>query len=173
MMVERSNTLSLERRTGVIPIQKLRELGYVPSGDRLRRGAVAIFECIEPIPCNVCVFACPFKAVEMSKITDLPKVDFSKCTGCALCVAQCPGQAIRVVDLSGEEGSASVILQYDLTKPPIKGDSVALLNEYGEEIGVGEVELTYKHKRSEAYVIKVKVPKELALTTRGIRVKGE
>ena len=173
MMGERSAKIPLERRTGVISIQKLKELGYIPADDRLRRGAVAIFECIEPIPCNVCVFACPFKAVEMNKITDLPKIDFNKCTGCGLCVAQCPGQAIRVVDLSGKGNSASVILQYDLTDPPKKGDTVKLLNEYGEEIGVGEVELTYKHKRSEAYVIKVKVPKELALRTRGLRAGGE
>ena len=157
-----------EKKTGVISLERLEELGYVPSEERLRRGPVAIFECIEPIPCNVCVFACPFKAVEMNKITDLPKVDFDRCTGCGLCVAQCPGQAIRVVDLSKEDGNAYVTLQYDLTQPPTRGDEVQLLNELGEVLGFGRVELVYKHKRSEAYVVKVKVPKELALKVRGI-----
>jgi len=163
-------TLEEERRTGVVSAERLKLLGYIPNKERLYKGPVAIFECVEPIPCNVCVFACPFNAVQMEKITDMPKVDFDRCTGCALCVAQCPGQAIYVVDLSSKDSYGYVTLQYDMTLPPKPGDKVKLLDNKGREIGEGIVRLSYKHKRSEVYVVKVEVPKDLVMVVKAIKV---
>jgi Fe-S-cluster-containing hydrogenase component 2 len=159
------------RVTGVVSAEKLKELGYIPSKQRLLKGPVAIFECVEPIPCNVCVFSCPFKAVVMDKITDMPKVDFSKCTGCGLCVAQCPGQAIFVVDYSPNGGIGYLTLQYDLTQPPNEGEDVILLDRKGKELGKGRVLKVYKHKRSEAFVVTIEMPKEFLMSARAIKVQ--
>ncbi len=160
------------RVSGVVSPELLKRLGYVPEDSRLKRGPVAIFECIEPIPCNVCVFVCPFKAVKMEKITDLPQVDFDKCTGCTVCVGKCPGQAIFVVDVSGDGEFGSVTMQYDLRDPPRKGESVILLDREGKEVGVGEVLLVYKEKVTGSHVVKVKVPKELVMVVRAIKPRG-
>ncbi len=166
-----ASTDSEVKVTGVLNPDKLKELGYIPSKQRLLKGPVAIFECVEPIPCNVCVFSCPFKAVVMDKITDMPKVDFNKCTGCGLCVAQCPGQAIFIVDYSPKGETGVLTLQYDLTQPPDKGEEVILLDRKGEELGKGRVLKVYKHKRSEAFVVTIEVSKEFLMNARAIKVR--
>ncbi len=161
-----------EKVSGVISLDKLSELGYIPPEERLLRGPVAIFECVEEIPCNVCVAACPFKAVMMKRIVDLPRIDFDKCTGCTLCVAQCPGQAIFVVDASKQGGEAYLSLQYDLSDPPKPGDEVTLLSREGTPLGSGRVIKVYRHKRSEAYVVTLAVPRNLMMDVRAFRKSG-
>jgi len=160
------------KKVGHPSLKHLVELGYVPDEDRLRRGPVAIFECVEPIPCNVCVFVCPFKAVEMKRITDLPKIDFDKCTGCTVCVGRCPGQAIFIVDFSKPGDKGTLILQYDLQNPPRKGESVILLDREGREIGEGEVTLVYREKTTGASVVYVNTDKKILMEARAIRRKG-
>ena len=159
--------------TGTLDPQYLSDLGYMPDGSRLARGPVAIYECVEPIPCNVCVFSCPFHAVTMENITDIPKIDFAKCNGCSVCVGKCPGQAIFVIDLSKPGEFGTVTLQYDLMNPPKKGDEVVVLNREGRKLGYGEVTLVYKEKTTGSYVISVKVPKNLVMEVRVIRPGGE
>ncbi len=50
-----------------------------------------------------CENACPFDAIHIDNATGLPVVDYDKCTGCAVCVAQCPQHVLTVVqkDLKG------------------------------------------------------------------------
>ncbi len=49
-----------------------------------------------------CEAACPFDAIHMQE-NGLPAVDFEKCTGCGVCVAQCPQSVLTTVpvDLTG------------------------------------------------------------------------
>jgi len=159
--------LSEARRTGVISLKTLQRYGYIPPAERLRRGPVAIFECVEEIPCNICVNACPLKAVSMSSIVSMPVIDFSRCIGCAVCVGKCPGQAVFVVDLSKED-SEYVTLPYEMSPPPKKGAVVKLLNREGVVVGRGEVVKFFIDNGT--YVVTVRVPKGLALNVRAIRV---
>jgi Fe-S-cluster-containing hydrogenase component 2 len=70
-------------------VLELKDLN-LPSEERLKKGPTAIIECIENIPCDPCVDACPFNAISMEKITDIPEIDYEKCTGCGTCISMCP-----------------------------------------------------------------------------------
>jgi Fe-S-cluster-containing hydrogenase component 2 len=84
---------------GFLSNDELIKLPGFPSKERLDKGPVAIIECAQEIPCNPCVESCPFDAIVISgPITELPRLDASKCTGCGSCIAVCPGQAIFVVN---------------------------------------------------------------------------
>ena len=67
----------------------------LPNAERLRKGPVAILECVQEIPCNPCEKACPFGAITVGEdITALPRIDREKCTGCGACLKVCPVAAI-------------------------------------------------------------------------------
>lgn len=156
------------RETGVIELEELEKLGLVPPRERLLRGPVAILECPEEIPCNICVPFCPVKAIQMESIIALPRVIWDKCTGCGVCVAVCPGLAAFVVDISKPDADY-VTVPHEFLPVPRTGDRVVLLNRRGEVIGEGEVVRVWE--RNKTYVVTVKVPKGLGLEVRAIWVK--
>ena len=156
------------RSSGIITIEELKKLGLVPPEERLRRGPVAIIECPEPIPCNICVDACPSRAILMNRIIDIPKVDWDKCTGCGNCVALCPGLAIFVVDLSRND-KAYVTLPHEFLPIPKVGDKVTLLGRDGRRLGEGRVVRVLE--KNKTWVVTVEVPKDLAMEVRAIWVE--
>ncbi|NPA97072.1 MAG: 4Fe-4S dicluster domain-containing protein [Crenarchaeota archaeon] len=156
------------RRSGVISVEELRRLGLLPPEDRLRKGPVAILECPEMIPCNICVSACPSGAIRMDRIIDVPRVDWDKCVGCGNCVAICPGLAAFVVDLS-KPGKAYVTLPHELLPRPREGEEVTLLSRDGREVGKGRVVRVWERNRT--LVVTVEVPEELAMEVRAIWVR--
>ena len=91
-------------RTGVLSAHDI----HMPSENCLDKG-VAIIECVQEIPCNPCVDVCPFDAISMESINAPPIVDYEKCTGCAQCVAICPGLAIFVVKTEGKRDRLTII----------------------------------------------------------------
>ncbi|QJW44353.1 hypothetical protein HA075_22045 [bacterium BFN5] len=48
-------------------------------------GPTAIFECLQPIPCNPCADACPRGAITVKEINDCPTLDKERCNGCGIC----------------------------------------------------------------------------------------
>ena len=54
------------RETGILTTAELKEMGMFPSEERMRKGPVAIAECVEHIPCNPCETSCPFHAISSS-----------------------------------------------------------------------------------------------------------
>lgn len=46
-----------------------------------------------------CERACPFDAIHINTATGLPEVDYEKCTGCGVCVAQCPQHVLITVPI--------------------------------------------------------------------------
>lgn len=153
------------REIGVIEPSELSQLGLLPPRDRLEKGPVAVLECPEEIPCNICVPYCPVGAIEMNKIIDLPRVKWDKCTGCGICVSICPGLAAFVIDLSREEGDY-VTLPHEFTPIPRRGDVVELLNRRGERIGRGVVVRSWE--RNNTHVVTVRVPKGMGMEVRAI-----
>ncbi len=160
--------LSLYRKTGIISVDELKKLGFIPPEERLRKGPVAIIECPEEIPCNICVDACPHKAITMESIISLPRLDWNKCVGCKLCVALCPGLAIFVVDLSRED-KAYVTVPHEFLPSPKVGDEVVLLGRDGKVLGKGKV--VHVFERNKTYAVTVEVPPNLAMEVRAIWVK--
>lgn len=156
------------RKTGVVGLEDLNTLGLLPPEWRLRKGPVAVLECPEMIPCDICVPYCPTKAIMKERLIDLPRVNWDKCTGCGVCVAVCPGLAAFVVDLSKEDADY-VTVPHEFLPVPKLGGEVVLLNRHGERVGKGIV--TRVWERNKTYVVTVKIPKGLGMEVRAIWVE--
>ncbi len=145
-----------------------------PPEERFLKGAVAITECFQQIPCNPCAAACPQHAIHVEPdINQTPKVDFDACNGCGSCIRRCPGLAIFVVDKTYSENEALVKLPFEFLPVPGKGQLVMGLNRRGEELGWFEVKQVISGgKENLTWTIGIAVPKELAMEVRNIRVGG-
>ena len=154
------------KRTGV-PDKGDLDLVY-PTKERLASGAVAVLECFQTIPCNPCATCCPRQAIRpFQDINDLPVIDWKKCNGCAVCVANCPGLAIFVVDENYSETEALLKLPYEFVPLPKAGDLVKALNRDGQEVGGGRiVRVQNPPSFDRTAVIHLAVPKELAREVR-------
>jgi len=168
----RSSTLLPHQRSGVLSPVDLAARGAVPTKERLAAGPVVMVECIENIPCNPCAYACPRKAITIDgELTDTPKVDFSKCNGCTLCIAKCPGLAIFVVHKNFSKTEATVTIPYELLPRPETGARVACLDRAGRAVCRGRVVKVLDTKAlNRCAVVTVAVPKRYWNTVRNIRV---
>lgn len=52
--------------------------------------------------CGDCIEACPYGALTMDEIDNLPKVDFVKCVGCGKCVSVCPRGLFSLIPKDGK-----------------------------------------------------------------------
>jgi Fe-S-cluster-containing hydrogenase component 2 len=112
----------------------------LPNEEILKKGKIAIIECVENIPCNPCETSCPQGAIKIgSNICNLPKIDYSKCTGCSLCLAVCPGLAIFAINKYASNDKSEITIPYELNETIKKGMTVKLINRSGEIIGNGEI----------------------------------
>lgn len=159
-------------KTGVPAASDLAKV--IPSEERLKKGAVAIIECFQSIPCNPCQFACPRGAIkEFADINDIPKIDFDLCDGCGTCISKCPGLAIFVVDATYGAEEALVKIPYEFLPLPAKGDRVAGLNREGKEVCEAEVVRVQSAKGlDKTPIIWLSVPKDYMMEVRHIRLKG-
>jgi Fe-S-cluster-containing hydrogenase component 2 len=161
------------QRSGVLSGPELKARVALPSEERLKSGPVVVVECVESIPCNPCAYACPRKAITIDgELTDTPEVDFSKCNGCTLCIARCPGLAIFVVDRDYSKTEATVTLPYELLPRPEVGARVECLDREGKPVGKGKVvKMLDSTALNRCAVVTVAVPKKFWNTVRSIRVK--
>ena len=120
----------------------------------------AITECYEDIPCNPCSTSCPFDAIHIGDdINTPPKVDFDKCTGCAICVYNCPGLAIFTVQEL--ENHLRFKIPYELLPLPNPGDMWQGVDRAGNVICNVVVEkVTNTKKQDKTVLIQVLVDKE-------------
>ncbi|MDR1020659.1 MAG: 4Fe-4S dicluster domain-containing protein [Synergistaceae bacterium] len=157
----KSGVLNGEQPGAVLPPDKLWES---------KKNGLVIIECPQRIPCNPCNTSCPAGAVKpFEDINDLPSVDYAKCTGCALCVATCPGLACFVVDLSFSNERALIKLPYEMLPLPDPGDEVECLDRVGEAVGPGRVEAVLEPLKDSTKVLVVSVKKNLILDVRAVR----
>lgn len=152
------------RRRGYVSLEELRSGGFLPPMDRVLRGPVAVTECVEEIPCNVCTVACNFAAISTEGVKGRPRIDWNRCAGCGMCVGVCPGQAMFVVSLAGGEGR--VTLPYEFLPKLRPGARVRLLSREGRRVGEGIVERVFEVNKTQ--VVTVKVPPELVWEVRAV-----
>lgn len=136
----------------------------LPDEKHLRKG-VAIIECIQEIPCNPCVDACPFNAISMEDINALPYINYEKCVGCGKCIEVCPGLAIFVVKII--EDKALLTLPYEFIPLPEEGESVKALDREGKEICDAVVK---KVKTGKTPVVTMELPAEYAMEARNLKL---
>ncbi len=157
--------------TGIPSQEELDACLGIPSPERMARGRVAVIECVQGIPCNPCENACRFHAIEIgSEITSLPKLHEDICTGCARCVALCPGQAIVVVQQNFSETEATVDFPYEYLPMPVSGMEVDAVNRGGEVVCKGRiVRVTQIRDFAQTAVVSMAIPKEFVSEVRGMR----
>jgi Fe-S-cluster-containing hydrogenase component 2 len=141
--------------------EELKKYPGFPSEDRFKRGMVAVIECDQEIPCNPCEDACPNKSIVVGHpITNLPIMREETCSGCGLCVAGCPGQAIFMVNKVYSEKEDLVGIPYEYIPAPAVGNIVKVANRDGEEIGEGKIiKVIDSVKNYKTKVIFIAVPK--------------
>ncbi len=156
------------RQLGYLPLEVIKKKIAMPSKERMEKGPVVIIECDEDIPCDPCVESCKIEAIIKESLTTAPIVDYEKCTGCALCVASCPGLAIFVVDNSRED-KALVYIPYEMLPVPQKGDKGDALDRSGKRIGSAEVAKVRKGTRGTT-ILGILVEKDLGMNVRSIKI---
>ena len=144
-----------------------------PSKERLLQGPVAMIECFQRIPCDPCYYSCKRGAIsEMIDINDIPQVDFDRCNGCSLCISNCPGLAIFVLDYNYDEEYGVIRMPYEFLPRPKVGDEVLALNREGVEVSKGKVvEVRDGKVQDKTAVVGVAVPKEFLMEVRNIKVR--
>ncbi|MDD5646567.1 MAG: 4Fe-4S binding protein [Candidatus Bipolaricaulis sp.] len=159
---------------GYLSPEELQSAPGIPSRDRMRRGPVAVIECVQEIPCNPCEAACPRHAIHVgSPITNCPVLDPEKCTGCGLCVPHCPGLAIFVADLSGPEETAVITFPCEYLPLPAIGEVVDVVDRAGEVVGTGKVLRVVSTRTSDrTAAVTVELPREHVMNVRGMRRRG-
>ena len=145
-----------------------------PDETRFLKGAVAIAECFQKIPCNPCTKACVKKAIRIEPdINETPKIDFDVCNGCGACMLKCPGLAIFVVDKTYSPTEALVKLPFEFLPLPEKGELACSLNRSGEPLGWFPVaQVSQGGAKNKTNIVCLVVPKELAMDVRAIKVRG-
>ena len=159
-------------KTGVPTLEDIN--GVAPSARRLEKGPVAVIECFQQIPCNPCYLSCKQGAIqEFKDINDLPRMDEDKCTGCGICIANCPGLAIFVVDYTYSQEEGLIKMPYEYLPVPEVNALVAALDREGREVGKARVVKVQRIKGQERTpVIWLAVPKDLVMSVRNIKVEG-
>ncbi len=157
--------------TGIPSAEELAACPGVPSTERMAKGRVAVIECVQEIPCNPCENACHFGAIEIGEqITNLPVLHEEKCTGCGLCVANCPGLAITVIDKTYSDTEAVIEFPFEYLPLPAVGDTVDAVSRGGEVLCKGTVTSVRKIKAyAGTAVVGIAVPKEYADDVRSMK----
>jgi Fe-S-cluster-containing hydrogenase component 2 len=159
------------RRDGVLSSEVVEKM--LPGGERLRRGPVVVVECVENIPCNPCVAACPKGAITIEgDINGVPTVDYDTCDGCGVCLSACPGLAIFAIDVSGPADTGSVSLPYEFLPLPEVGDEVVTLDRAGAPVGIARVRRVLTSKALDRTpIVTLELPKADAINVRHFRRK--
>jgi Fe-S-cluster-containing hydrogenase component 2 len=160
-------------KTGFLTQKELKEGKGIPSETRRRKGAVAVLECLEDIPCNPCEASCKYDAITVGEdITTPPRLTEDNCVGCRSCVPICPGQAIFIVNESLPDDKAAIEMSYEYRPLPDKGETVTALDRAGQEIGKATVTAVKKtEKMDQTATVIIEVPREWSMMARAIRLK--
>lgn len=153
-------------KTGVAEEKEIK--GVTPPKEIRLRGPVAVIECFQKIPCNPCSKACKAGAIKaFNDINDRPEIDYSKCTGCGLCMTRCPGLAIFIIDETYSENEALVKMPYEFLPLPEEGSFVTALNREGKPICRAKVIKVQNLKyQDRTVVVSIAVPRELSMEAR-------
>ncbi|MBI4670022.1 MAG: FAD-dependent oxidoreductase [Elusimicrobia bacterium] len=133
-----------------------------------------IFHCFQEIPCDPCVSACPKHSIRLTEdqLTALPRFE-GECTGCAKCVATCPGLAITLVDYRKDKDNPLVTIAFEIGNDLLApGQEVTIVSATGETLGQFPVAAIRDFKINRTLLVSLKIPAALAPQVAGIRLQG-
>ena len=156
--------------TGIPSIEELKSSPGFPSEERLKKGPVAVIECVQEIPCDPCEEACPFEAIKVGKpITNLPILYEDKCVGCGKCIPFCPGLAIFLVDTTFSKTEALVKFPYEYLPLPKVNSLVDAVDREGNIVTEARIiKVDSSDKYDCTVVVSIAIPKRFAQKVRGI-----
>lgn len=136
--------------------------------------AKALIECCQEIPCNPCEKNCPVGAITIGEdLCSLPVLDLEKCTGCGICVAQCPGQACFLLNLNHGEGLCEIAMPYEYLPLPATGQTLTGLDRQGKPVCEAKVhKVTTVGAYDQTHILRILVPREHAGTVRAVSLAG-
>jgi sarcosine oxidase subunit alpha len=139
-------------------------------------GVFPVFHCTQEVPCNPCTSVCPQHAIhtENDAITGLPYFSGQEpCTGCARCVAVCPGLAVTLVDYRKDPEHPLVILPYEVWREKVGvGQQVPVTDVEGAILGYYPVEkVKTRRKYPGTLLVHVRVGRPVAKRAVGIWVQ--
>jgi len=139
-------------------------------------GVFPIFHCYQEVPCNPCTSVCPVAAIktENDAITGLPyMIDLDVCTGCASCVAVCPGLSVAMVDFREDPNKPLVTLPYEVWRERVDvGQKIPITDSDGAILGYYPVEkVRSRRKYPGTLLVQVTVDKAVAKAAVGIWVQ--
>jgi ferredoxin len=121
--------------TGFPSEEELQNSPGYPRPEDFDTGPIGVIECVQEIPCNPCELACRHGAIVVGEpITNLPRFDAGSCTGCGLCISNCPGQAIFLIDLHYSDAQSLVTFPFEYLPLPEVGDKVNAVNRAGQVV---------------------------------------
>jgi thioredoxin reductase/Pyruvate/2-oxoacid:ferredoxin oxidoreductase delta subunit len=134
-----------------------------------------VIRCVQEIPCNPCVAACPEGLITMpGSIMALPRFD-GDCLGCGACVSICPGLAINLVfndyDPSGEK--ALLLLPFELALSRLAlGAEVTTVDMLGAPVGLGRViAVRERPEQDHRHLVLLEVPAAEKLAVAGFTIR--
>jgi glycine/D-amino acid oxidase-like deaminating enzyme/thioredoxin reductase/Fe-S-cluster-containing hydrogenase component 2 len=148
------------------PVRVL-EQPALPDKERMWSKGFVQIDCLYGFACNPCTFACKYGAIVKSSTSTIPRIDYTKCTGCMRCVYQCPGLAIFGYQLN--RNWLFLPFEYKVEE----GAEVFLVDNYGNKLGEGVIEkiTTKENKTSIARVKATTMEGEELLAVRGFITK--
>ncbi|HEX5679792.1 MAG TPA: FAD-dependent oxidoreductase [Desulfobacterales bacterium] len=141
-------------------------------------GVFPVFHCFQEVPCNPCTSVCPQHAIhtENDTITGLPYfTDSEDCTGCASCVAVCPGLSVTLVDYRKDPDHPLVILPYEVWREKVEvGQKVPVTDVDGAILGYYAVEKVKTRKKYPGtLMVHIRVDRPVAKRAVGIWVQEQ
>jgi sarcosine oxidase subunit alpha len=141
-------------------------------------GVFPVFHCYQEVPCNPCTSVCPQHAIhtENDTITGLPYfTDSEACTGCASCVAVCPGLSVTLVDYRKDPEHPLVILPYEVWREKVEiGRKVPVTDVDGAILGYYAVEKVKTRKKYPGtLMVHIRVDRPVAKRAVGIWVQEQ
>ncbi len=141
-------------------------------------GVFPVFHCYQEVPCNPCTSVCPVGAIktENDEITGLPyMVDLNVCTGCASCIAVCPGLSVTMVDYREDPQQPLVTLPYEFWREQVEiGQKIPVTDIDGATLGYYPVvKVRSRRKYPGTLLVQVKVDRSVAKTAVGIWVQEQ
>jgi sarcosine oxidase subunit alpha len=138
-------------------------------------GVFPVIRCVQEIPCDPCVHACPKGMIEMKgdPVFGIPEVVKDECTGCTMCVAACPGLAISLVDLRDSGPDGLVTVPFELLESQIPpGGTVDAVDIDGTVVAPAQIEKVARRRvYDRTLLVTLRVPRDKAAVVAGFRVQ--